>query len=248
MISSRLAPDTLTPPPDMYRQSIKEDVSKLAREDIRLLMLAIVGEETDKQEKSGNKAQMVYTDGYVNKPVTEAQKKVVVIFGDTLAKQAMALVESTLAISIGRLTQKRSGTLANVKGNWSWVFLRNNAPIAFPYDDQGNLTFQAGDKLVLKPNGVPYASVVNMQIVGSGKGLSRKGKVTKNNPTGRSAKRYTNMGFMGATTATLKRNPIFANYRVFVSQTKNYQVAGELNKKQGSLCIVIAPKMRRMMS
>ena len=247
MIDSRLSPEGFTPPPNMYRQSIQEDVSKLAREDIRLLMLAIVGEETDKQEKSGNKAQLVYTDGYVNKPVTEAQKKVVVIFGDTLAKQAMALVESTLAASIGRLTQKRSGTLANVKGSWSWIFLRNKAPIAFPYDDQGNLTFQSGDMLVLKPNDVPYASMVNMQIVGSGKGLSRKGKVTKRNPTGQSAKRYTNMGFMASTTATLRGNPIFANYRVFVTATSKYAVTGEINKKQGSLCIAITPRQRKFL-
>lgn len=246
----RLSP-SVSVPSAFYRQSFKEDVSALCREEIRLMMLDIVGEETANQENQGNKAQLVYTDGYINKSVNDAQKKVVVIFGDTLAKQAMALVESTLAGAIAKITQQRTGVLSNIKANWTWIFLRNNAPIAFPYDAQGNLTFQAGDKLILKPTGVPYASVVNMQIVGSGKGLTKRVRTSNRGRKAKSAsgvaKRYQNMGFMGATSALLKRNPVFLNYRVYVVQSKQHQVSGELNKKQGTLCLVIAPKMRRMM-
>jgi hypothetical protein len=241
MIESRLSSDGFIPPSNLFKQSIREDVSSLCREDIRKLLISIVGDETAKQENLGNKAQMVYTDGFVNRPVTEAKKKVEVIFGDQLARVAMSLVSSTLAGAIARTTNTKTG---NLKSSWEWIFLRNNAPIAFPSDSNGNLQFQNGDKLIYKPKGITYASIVNMKVASGSKALSVRTRKTKRNPTGVS-KRNQSMGFMGATTAVLKRNPIFRNFRVFVAMTKNHQVAGEINKKQGTLCIVISPKYRR---
>lgn len=238
---ARLDPDGFIAPSTLFKQSIREDVSALCKEDIRKLMISIVGDETAKQENLGNKAQLVYTDGYVNRPASQAQKKVEVIFGDQLAKVAMSLVASTLAGAIAKTTNTRTG---NLKSSWEWIFLRNNAPVAFPYDSQGNLQFQNGDKLIYKPKGITYASIVNMKVASGSKALSFKTRKTKRNPTGVS-KRNSSMGFMGATSAVLKRNPLFKNFRVFVAMTKAHQVAGELNKKQGTLCIVISPKYRR---
>lgn len=233
----------IEPPSNLYKQSLKEDVSHLARQDIINLLRFTTAEETAKQKKLGNKAQMVTVDGYKNKPVSQAEKKVVVLFGDSLARMAMSLVESTLAGTISRSTNSVSGKLKNVKSNWEWLFLRNNSPIQFPYDDQGGLQFQAKDKLVLKPKNVPYASIVNMNVSKGDRSLSMRTRKSKRNPTGVS-KRNQSMGFMGATTAILKKNPVFKNFNVYVQFSRKYKVAGEVSRTQGSPCIVISSRGR----
>lgn len=226
----------------LNRQTFKEDVTGLGLADIKSMIMGIAGTDTAQQERLGNPAMMVYADGYVNKKVSDARKKVEVIFGSQLARVAMQTVESTLKASILKSTEAHTGNLSNIRGKWEWVYLKNGRPVAIP--PGGDITFSNGDKLVLKPRDVAYSTIVNMKVSNGSKSLSIRSRKSKKNPTGY-RKSTSNMGFIGATTAILKRMPVFRNFNVVTSFTQNYRVPGEMARVQGSACIVIAPKSRR---
>jgi hypothetical protein len=86
--------------------------------------------------------------------------------------------------------------------------------------------------------------MVNMMVSKGGRSLSIRGRKTKKNTTGY-RKSTSNMGFIGATTAILRRMPMFRNFNVVTAFTQNYRIPGELARVQGTACIVIAPKSRR---
>jgi len=226
----------------LNRQTFKEDVTGLGLSDIRQMLLEIVGTDTKQQERLGNQANLVYTDGFINKPASDVKKKVEVVFGSQLARTAMDVVEQVLKAAILKTTDSKTGKLANIKSSWEWIFIRKGRPYNFVLDD--NITFIAGDKLILKPRDVPYATLVNMMVSKGGRSLSIRGRKTKKNLTGY-RKSTSNMGFIGATTAIVRRMPMFRNFNVVTAFTQNYRIPGELARVQGSACIVIAPKSRR---
>lgn len=226
----------------LNRQTFREDVTGLGLEDIKSMILEIAGTDTAQQERMGNPPSLVYADGFINKRVSDARKKVEVIFGSQLAKTAMAVVENILKASILKTTNVRTGDLSNIKGKWEWLFIKNGRPANLQIKDM--ITFSTGDKLILKPRDVPYATLVNMMVANSGKSLSIRSRKTKKNPTGY-RKSTSHMGFIGATTAIVKRMPMFRNFNVVTAFTNNFKIPGEMSIKQGTACIVISPKSRR---
>jgi hypothetical protein len=226
----------------MNRTTFREDVTNYGLEDIRSMLLDIVGRDTAEQERIGNPPNLVYTDGYVNRKASEARKKVEVIFGSQLARTAMTVVESTLKAAILKTTDTKTGSLSNIKGKWEWVYIKNGRPANIM--GQSDITFSAGDKLILKPRDVPYATIVNMMVSKGGRSLSIRGRKTKKNLTGY-RKSTSNMGFIGATTAIVRRMPMFRNFNVVTAFTNNFKIPGELSRTQGTACIVIAPKSKR---
>lgn len=227
----------------LNKQTFKRDVTGFGLADIKSMIMEIAGTDTAQQERLGNPAMMVYADGYVNKKVSDARKKVEVIFGSQLARTAMETVESTLKAAILKSTEVRTGDLSNIKGKWEWIYIRNGRPYNLVLGD--SITFTQGDKLVLKPRDVPYSTLANMMVSKGSKSLSLRTRKTKKNQTGY-RKSTSNMGFIGATTAILKRMPVFRNFNVVTAFTQNFKVPGEKARVQGTACIVIAPKSRRM--
>jgi hypothetical protein len=227
----------------LNRQTFREDVTGLGLEDIRSLLLDIVGKETSQQERLGNPANLVYTDGFINRPASDVKKKVEVVFGSLLARTAMDVVEQVLKAAILKTTDSKTGKLSNIKGSWEWLFIRNGRPYNFVLND--SITFIAGDKLILKPRDVPYATLVNMMVSKGGRSLSLRGRRTKRNNMTGYRKSTSNMGFIGATTAIVRRMPAFRNFNVVTAFTQNYRIPGELARVQGTACIVITPKSRR---
>jgi hypothetical protein len=228
----------------LNKQTFKQDVTGFGLVDIKSMIMEIAGTETAQQERLGNPAMMVYADGYVNKKVSDARKKVEVIFGSQLARSAMETVEQVLKAAILKTTNVRTGDLSNIKGKWEWLYIRNGRPYNFVLND--SITFSAGDKLVLKPRDVPYATLVNMMVSKGDKSLSIRSRKTKRNNYTGYRKSTSNMGFFGATTAIIKRMPAFRNFNVVTAFSQNFRVPGEIARVQGSACIVIAPKSRRM--
>lgn len=235
----------LSPPSNLYRQRISEDVSHLGKLDIQALLVSVTAEETANQEKLKNPPQMTHVDGRSNIPVSQAKKKVTVVFGDTLARSAMVLVENTLMGFIKATTTAKDNQLSN-KSNWQWLFIERGVLKPFPYDDNGNLMFTKGCHLVYKPVGVPHATVVNRAVARGSQALGFKMRASssKKNPSKASQrKRNTRLGFAGATSNALKSHPVFSSFKIKAHFT-SYKVAGELSKINKSVCLIISPKSR----
>jgi len=101
-----------------------------------------------------------------------------------------------------------------------------------------------GDKLVLLPERVPYATRVNMSVARSGR-LNPKARFVKGKlrepPKSRQQR-----GFLFHAAEALRRRTAFAQFRVRVVFSQAHAVTGEVRRDHSSGMIVITPRARRL--
>ena len=187
------------------RKQLGAEIAIQSKADLHSMLVGITREDTKQQQDMGNPPQLVEVDGSTNKAVEAVQRKVVVLFGTVLARAAMRMVETELVSNIRRSTTARSGRLASVSSSWEWRFIPKGGSARIVTSASPPTSFSLGDKLVLVPVEVPYASAVNRAVSRGGqlrvavKGRSCGSKATQN------------IGFMAATTRSVAAAPSTRN-------------------------------------
>jgi hypothetical protein len=227
------------------RQTFATDVELQTRADLHAMLVGIAEEDTKQQIGFGNPPQLVEVDNRTNKPLDQAVRKIVVLFGTVLARAAMRMVETELKQAITRSTYTVSGRLANVGGTWKWLYVRGGSGLASTVTSANPpTTFARGDYLMLVPVGVPYASSVNRKVGQSGRLNAHTTKIaTRGKNKGRPAKSTQNLGFLAATTNAVKRRGEFKQFTVRAEFTTAHAVPGEVSK-YGTGFIVIRPRFK----
>lgn len=214
-------------------ESLRLDMTNTSKADIRSMLLAIVGEETAAQTKLGNPPSITEVDGNRFKQASQVNKKIVVLFGLTLAQSALRQVERILMANITASTTAVTGNLAD-PANWEWRHIRNGRTIPIT----GAINFGARDFLVLRPK-LPYASAVNKRVAAGAKSLNYNPANAK-----RVAKRNQKLGFMAATAKQCRQVSDLVPFSVTVGMTTAFKVPGELRKIGGTAYLLIAPRRK----
>src|SRR5262245_12565582 len=76
----------------LRQQRLGVDIQQQSIADVRAYMHDITVDDTQQQIDIGNPPQIVQVDGRTDKKIADIEKKSVVIFGNTLPKEAMQLV------------------------------------------------------------------------------------------------------------------------------------------------------------
>lgn len=217
------------------RERLSEEIEAQSRADVEAIIRDITTRETANQIRLGNPPSVIEIDNSTTKRLAEVQKKSVVIYGTLLAGAAMRMAETELRAAILKTTNVNSGRLSSLS-NWEWRFVPKNGA-ARVIKSAGQLpSFGSGDKLVLVPVGIPYATMANRNVARSGQIKTRATK----------KKAAANMGFLGATARKLRTRTEFRQFAVIAEFTKAHQVPGELmTRTQGTGVITIRPRFRR---
>jgi hypothetical protein len=234
LAGERLAQDRLVV--EMQRQSLA---------DVRSMLRGITRVDTAQQIALGNPPTVIEVDASRNgKQIEAAERKTVVIFGSVLAASAMREVEAALAAAIANATTPHSGRLGAVSSSWQWLFIPKGRAALPVSSGTPPASFGVGDRLVLLPREVPYATLTNRNVARGGHlnvralaGRWRKGRSP--------AKAKQNRGFLFWTAEAVRKHAAFKQFNVSVVFSKAHMVAGELmTRTQGTGMIVIRAKAR----
>jgi len=229
------------------RETLGAEIRAQSKADLHNMLVGIAREDTEQQERMGNPPQLVEVDNRTNKPLDQASRKVVVLFGTLLARAAMRMVETELRNAITRSTVARSGRLSSAS-SWQWRYIPAGGVARVVSSSSPPQTFSRGDKLVLVPVDVPYATAVNRAVANSG-GLKKTATRTRQDI--KSAERLgrshvaSRLGFLAAATRAVRRRSEFKQFAVMVEFTKTHAVAGEVYS-HGTGVITIRPRFRQV--
>jgi len=217
-------------------ESLRVDMTTTSKADIQSMIISIVAKETETQIKLGNPPVITEVDGVKNKPVTNVNKKVIVLFGTQLKVDAMQKVTQLLMTNIRASTNVNTGNLSD-PGNWEWRLIRNGKPAPIVGD---TVNFGPRDFLVLRPK-LNYASAVNKRVAAGSNSLEYR---ASNARKGKTAKRNQKLGFMAKTARDARGVSDLVPFSVTVGMTSKFAVPGELRKIGGTAYLLIAPRRR----
>ena len=223
------------------RETFGEVIRVQSKADLHSMLVGIATEDTRQQEQLNNPPQIVEVDNRTNKPLDQADRKIVILFGVQLARAAMRMVETELRQAINRSTVSRSGRLGNIGANWEWRYIPKGGSPRIVTAANPPPAFGRGDRLVLVPVNVPYASAVNRAVANSGRMNSHVNKGRK----GALPKSAQNLGFLAATTRVVRRRSEFKQFTISAEHTTTHAVAGE-GRKWGTGVIVIRARYRQV--
>lgn len=224
----------------MTVQRLALDVTNYTRNQIILLLRGTAAQQTAAQIKLGNPPDVVISDNVRNKPASTAVKRIEVGFGQRIKPAALEAVKSILLRTIGKTTQRKTGTLAN-PGNWTWKLIKGGRVVPLPIGSRDGIALSSADAIVLRPEGVPHATVANIRA-SQGRTRARDAKRAAKGARGK-GKRVA-PGFMAQTTAQARRHPLLAGFNVAVRMTP-YTVPGEKWKRKLTATIMITLKEGR---
>ena len=223
----------------VQRNVVGLDVKRQTVADIQNLIKLITAEEVENQERLGNPATALAVDNSTTKSIKDVQRKTEVAFGNLLQVAAMRMIEMTLATNIKKATASKSGKLSNMS-NWEWLLV---TPTETRIVTKSTLpTMGIDDRVILRPK-LKYAGLVNSLVAQSSlkSGFSRTTR--KNNP--KKKIRGRKMGFMGATSQSVKRSRFLKLFSVYAGTTKAFMIPGEYMTDIGSPCIIVRPRRGR---
>jgi hypothetical protein len=218
------------------RETLGAEIRAQSKADLHSMLVGIAREDTEQQERMGNPPQLVEVDNRTNKPLDQADRKVVVLFGTLLARAAMRMVETELRNAITRSTVARSGRLSSAS-SWQWRYIPAGGVARVVSSSSPPQTFSRGDKLVLVPVDVPYATAVNRAVANSGR--------LKHTTRRKGTKSSQSIGFLAAATRAVRRRSEFKQFAVMAEFTKTHAVAGEVYS-HGTGVITIRPRFRQV--
>lgn len=221
------------------------DITAWTRNQVIEVMRGIAGTEVNNQIRLDNPPTDYIVDSQKGKKPTEAVRRIEVFFGSgmTLKPQALSAVHRELMSNIKKTTGVKTGRLSN-GANWDWTYVRDGKNMAIPMGRSG-IPMGPTDFLVLKPSGIPHATIVNMWVArGAGKKTLRA-RTKRGTP----AKSGRSIGFLRATANKMSRSAELFGFKVVVRFSQRFKQANEISKVQGTGCIVImaegAKKKRR---
>lgn len=219
------------------RQTLRKDIEATSTRDVQDYMRQIIAEDTAQQIKLDNQPSGITVDGRQSRNLKDIRYRASVTFGVSLPSMAMRAAEYELSASIKKYTETRSGTLSNVTSNWSWYKRKGSASRGSLEEISSSSTPQlaANEYLILLPTNVPYATIVEKILFGSGRATqkisTKKGRVAAK------------MGYMETTVRKLKRLAIYKDFNVSNGVSKRMQVSGNLSP--GVVYLIIWPKRKR---
>lgn len=217
-------------------QTLKYDVSALGRDDIRRLMLSIVERDVAAETAAGNPPSITEVDGNKMKPASQAQKKIIVLFGVQLPVAALRTIEGLLMDAIAASTTPKTGRLGD-PSSWEWRHIRSGRTI--PIAGSGSISFGPRDFLVLRPR-LGYASAANKRVASGERALTYNPAKAK-----RVAKRNQGLGFMAMAARACRQVPDLVPFSVTVGMTTQYPAPGEVRNIGGTAYLLVAPRRRR---
>lgn len=226
-------------------QRLRVDMGKQGLADVRAYMRALSEELAEEQRRAGNPPTLVEVDGKSDKRLADVSKKVEMLFGVTLPQAAMREIEVALRAAIDRATRPHTGRLRDLAGAWQWRFLPAGGGTPRVVSATSELTFNRGDRLVLVPVGVPYATLVNRNVAHSGRltPKARKVRGVLREP----ARRLQNTGFLFNAAEAVRKRTAFKLFHVKVAFTKAHMVPGEvMTQRSGTGIIQITARVRRL--
>ncbi|HXD04889.1 MAG TPA: hypothetical protein VN680_02490 [Burkholderiaceae bacterium] len=227
------------------RQTLPMEIVAQTKADLHSMLVGITREDTAQQIALGNDPQLVEVDSHTNKPLDEAKMRIVVLFGVQLARAAMGMVEAELRGAISRSTTSISGKLVNVSASWQWRYIPKGGIARTLTAGSAPPAFGRGDKLVLVPVGVPYATAVNRAVRHSGRiKAAERGRKKGSTST-------QNVGFLSKAATALKRRNEFKQFKVIAEFTERHAIPGEVYSftrggPRATGVITIRPRFRRV--
>lgn len=223
------------------RETLLEEMHTQSVADVRAMLRGITIEQTAQQIRLGNPPQLLEVDGRAGKRVDDVNRRTVVVFGVVLAASAMRQVEMELANAIAGSTTRRTGRLASVSGSWRWFHVPKGQAARPITAGSPPRSFGPGDELVLVPQDVPYATLVNRYV-------GRTGRLNKAPRRGREAPRsQQGKGFLFWAAANTGKRVAFRQFTVKVVFSRRHMVPGEvMTRTSGTGMIVIRARGRRV--
>lgn len=222
------------------RNSIAQQIDITSKEHIARQLQAVVNGVVNRQLRMGNTPTSVSVDGSSFKTINQAQKRVIVLFGQRLARTLIVAVEHALAKAISGSTKVRTGDLRNIRKSWEWVYVpgfNSDKRKAGVIVDPSELTsFNFTDRLILRPK-LGYATIVN-QRVRSGGSLKQEGK--------RKPKIGRPMGFLGYAATMLRRTQVYKDFSIYAAFSSKFLAPGEVTQRTGML--IVRPRRRGRLS
>jgi len=201
----------------LTQQRLNVEIEKQGLSDIRFFMAGIVEDETRVQVEMGNPPSLLTVDNKTNKPIEDIQVRATVLFGVTLAIEAMQMIEREVQRAISGMLLIDTGATLNAS-NWHWLFVaRGKGAVQI----SGQVpSFNQGDLLVYYPFSVPHAGWANWM-----------------------AKKEKGKGFIAQATAAVRKSPVFKQFAVYGIFSSAHSVPGN-DYPHGTPMIVVRPRIR----
>jgi hypothetical protein len=219
------------------RQTIGYELETQVYSDVLYLLREITLEETEAQIRLDNQPTRFAVDNRDTKPLSAAQYRTDVIFGNALNKAVISAIERGLREAIRKTTNVDTGRLENIHANWNWIYFVGKGTPGTRINARSLKAFPFGAKLVLRPK-LDYVGWANMAVARRGQSF------TPSRGKNKGITRTNNQGFMALAISKLKRSPLFKDYTIYISFSKKYRVAGD-KYPHGTPSIVLSAKRKR---
>jgi hypothetical protein len=224
------------------RETLTKDVTDWSHNQLILLLRKDSVDVVAQQIRLDNPPAFASVDRSRGKPITEAVRRVEITFGMALKPQALNVLMGELRRAIGQSTSVKTGRLSDM-ANWTFLHVSKGVsrPISGALMGGSGIPMGPGDFVVLRPTGVPHATVVNRKVRNGSRSMTlRRTRQKSERPT----KANQGIGFLAFAARRAKRHSLFRGFHVVVSFTRRI-VAGELSRRQGTGTIVIRPNVGR---
>lgn len=211
------------------REKFAQDVSALAVNEVRALMVQIAGAECAEQIRIDNPPAFTNVDGVRGKDILQVRRRLTVSFGVRLKVAALDDLKRALVAAINASTTRRSGRLSD-PNNWQFHYVRNGQRARLPLGGASGIPMGPRDVIFLMPARVPYASAQNMRVAGSHRLSFRRSEKQK-----RIRKADQSLGFVALAARAANTLPAFAGFHVTSGHTARYAVPGEVRHRFGVL-------------
>lgn len=221
--------------------NLAADINDISVDDFRTTLRGIVIEHIQAQAALGNDQFTTTVDNRTAKPVLEAERKVIVLWGAIIGRMLMSIAKEVLIKAIDNSLGVRSGKLRN-PSNWEWVYIPGGGKTkeGVKVNPSDIPSFGYDDRLVLRPRGdmIPYAWFANWRSVGGGRNTTTR-RVRKD---GQTTKVTSNIGFMAKAAEELRRRGELKQFSIYAGFSRRFAPSGAA--RMGQPFLMVRLKMR----
>lgn len=213
-------------------EKLTYDLSGWTQNQIRILLVGLCVAELDQQIALQNPPAFAEVDGVRGRGIAQAQRKIVVSFGNRLSMAALNMLKAALKQAISQSTRRITGKLSDMS-NWQFRYVHNGKVTPLPVTGASGIPMGRNDFIVLMPVGVTgakgqaYATAVNMRVSGAGKLSFRRSAI------GKPAAKNQGIGFLALAARAAGTSPLFGGFNVLARFTTKHVLPTETVHHQG---------------
>jgi hypothetical protein len=221
----------------LSRHTLREDIETTSIADVRAFMKSIIAQDTAEQINLDNPPVRFTIDGRDGKKLDDIKYRASVLFGTQLSAMAMRAAEYELSAAIKKWTTAHTGALSDVSGSWKWYLRKGSATKGSleEVDESSSPPLGPNEYLILLPDSVPYATVVEKVLW-----KSAKVKMKINTKKGRVEAK---MGYMEWAARKIARLGLYKDFNVANGVSKRYKVAN--NYSPNVVYLIVWAKRKR---